>query len=198
MRLHLPLALILSFIFATTAFAAPQEDVNGEEVPQGVNSVNFSPIGFMFGSYALNYERLIDESHGFLGELSYSSSSKEGSSSTSSGLRLGYRWHWSKSQNSGFLGAMLAYDMGTTEQTLNGTKYDLTLSAPSVTVNIGRRWAWTSGFNVTLRFGVGRAFRTLSTSDKSDEAQEAIAEANEILDALPVTLDGELSIGWIF
>jgi hypothetical protein len=199
MRFSLSLSLIITLLLTGVAFAEPETEVKSDDdAPQGVNSVNLNPIGFLFGAYSVNYERLIDGSHGFIGELSYSSSTSDNSSTSAFGFRAGYRWHWSQSQNSGFVGAMLAYENGTAEQTIEGSKYDVTLSAPSVSLNIGRRWAWTGGFNITLRFGVGRAFRTLSTSDKSEEAQEAITELNKLLDAIPVTLDSELSVGWIF
>jgi len=200
MRFSLSLSFIITLLLTGVAFAEPETQVKSDDdAPQGVNSLNLSPIGFLFGAYSVNYERLIGGSHGFISEFSYLSSKSGGFSTTTSGLRAGYRWHWSQSQNSGFVGAMLAYENGsTTMETSERNKYDVTLSAPSVSFNIGRRWAWTGGFNITLRLGVGRAFRTLSTSGKSSEADAAIDEAEAYLNKIPVTIDSELSVGWVF
>ena len=147
MRKHITilLSLFMSSLFYVTAIAAPKEDVNGDEPPQGENSINLNPIGALFGSYSLNYERLVNGSHGFIGELSYSSTSDDQSSSSSLGGAFGYRWHWSQSQNSGFLGAMVGYSRGSAETKVNDNSFDLAVSAPSFTLNIGRRWAWNSG-----------------------------------------------------
>lgn len=169
----------------------------------GENSVNISPLGVLFGSYALNFEHLVDGRHGLIAEGQFSSSSNEDAKSTSFGAGIGYRYHWSGSQDSGFVGAMAAYQVGTGNATVTtssgGTQsFDLGISAASVTANIGRRWAWEGGFNVTLRFGVGRAWYDISSDSSDPNVQEAIRFTDALLNALPVALDGELSIGWIF
>lgn len=195
------LCLLLTLSFSTSAIAEAQEDKK-EEVSFGKNSVNFSPLGLVFGTYSLTFEHLVNNSHGFIGEASYSSTSDDTSESSSMGGVLGYRWHWSGSQNSGFLGAMLGYSYGSGESTVvsNGvTKtFDLTITAPSVTFNIGRRWAWKSGFNLTLRFGVGRAFYDITSTSDDEDVQDGIQLVDDLLNAIPITLDGELSVGWIF
>ena len=164
----------------------------------GVNSVNVSPLGLLFGSYALNFEHLHNGYHGLLVEGQLSTSSNETTKSVSAGGGIGYRYHWSGTQDSGFLGAMVGYQNGSADATVNGQSFDMSVSAASLTANIGRRWAWDSGLNVTLRFGFGRAIYDISSTSTDPDVQEAIDVVDKLLNALPVTLDGELSIGWIF
>lgn len=191
---RLLMSMCILCVCVNNAFA--EETTETAEQPAKINSVNFSPIGFLFGAYSLNYERLVDGQHGLIVEGSFSSSSSGNTSSTSYGGNFGYRWHWSKTQDSGFLGAMLGFASGSGEVKEIDRTVDLTISAPSVTMNIGRRWAWEGGFNITLRFGVGRAFYSVSSNVEGSE--EAVKSLEDLLNALPVTLDGELSIGWIF
>ena len=93
---------------------------------------------------------------------------------------------------------MVGYQNGSADATVNGQSFDMSVSAASLTANIGRRWAWDSGLNVTLRFGFGRAIYDISSTSTDPDVQEAIDVVDKLLNALPVTLDGELSIGWIF
>lgn len=163
-----------------------------------VHSVNLNPIGVLFGSYSVNYQHLFATQHALLVEGRFGYSNADDVEATSVGGTLGYRWMWSGEQDSGFVGVNFAYDNGTAGTTVDGTSYDVTLSQLSILPNIGRRWAWDGGFNITLRFGVGRAFRTLSTNSDSAEAKEAVQDVQDFLDKIPVALDTELSVGWVF
>ncbi|MCO4762833.1 MAG: hypothetical protein KC502_15065 [Myxococcales bacterium] len=164
--------------------------------------MNFSPLGLLFGSYSVNFEHLMNSQHGLIAEGLFSQSSDKDSTTMSAGAAVGYRWHWSKTQDSGFLGAMLGYQTGTSVvKVVDGAgekSFDVSVSAPSVTFNVGRRWAWSNGLNITLRFGVGRAVYSLSSTSTDPDVQDAINTVDDLMNALPVTLDGELSIGWIF
>ncbi|MEY3012735.1 MAG: hypothetical protein RIT45_1470 [Pseudomonadota bacterium] len=204
------LALVAMLLFSTAAWAQPAaapppaQPLPPEMAPPpeaaafGVNSVNLSPLGVLFGSYSLNFEHLVDGYHGLLVEGQFSQSSDENSSSTGIGGGLGYRYHWSGTQDSGFVGAMVAYQAGTAVATVNSQTFDISVGAASFTANIGRRWAWTSGFNVTLRFGVGRAIYDITSTSTDPDVQQAIDQVDSLMNALPVAFDGELSIGWIF
>lgn len=178
--------------------------------PPRVNSVNGNPIGFLFGSYSLNYERLVNGTHGFLieGNLSRSTGSVNNGTETSSntsttyGGGAGYRWHWSGQQNSGFLGLMAGYSVGAGKSTITdggvSNSFDLTIKAPWVVANIGKRWQWDNGINLTFRIGGGWASYTVSTSSTDPQAQDAVRFVQDILTLIPIALDGELSIGYTF
>ena len=166
------------------------------------NSVNMSPLGVLSGSYGLNYERLFNGYHGLLVEGNFSNSSDEDTSSTSIGGTLGYRFHWRGKQDSGFVGLNLGYSSGTGEGSIsNGmtTKsFDVDTSVSSVTANIGRRWAWDSGLNVTFRIGAGKGNYDITTESEDPDAQEVVQAVDDLLTLFPVAFDGELSLGYIF
>lgn len=194
-------ALLTAALFAGPALAqdegAPAAD--GGALTKS-NSVNFSPLGLLVGSYALNYERLMNKRHGLLVEGVFSSTSGDGTSSTGYGGLVGYRWHWSPSQDSGFAGLNVGYQVGTgtaevTDDTGDKYSFDVDTTALAVTANIGRRWAWDFGLNITLRAGVGYGRYDVSTDSDDDLAQEAVDLVNELLTLIPVAIDGELSIG---
>ena len=166
------------------------------------NSVNLSPLGILSGSYGLNYERLIGGYHGVLVEGNFSSSSGDDASSSSLGGTLGYRFHWRGNQDSGFVGLNLGYQTGSGEATITSgdtmKKFDVETTVSSVTANIGRRWAWDSGLNITFRIGAGKGNYDVTTDSDDPDAQEAVKLVDDLLAFLPVAFDGELSLGYVF
>jgi hypothetical protein len=196
--------------YAPPGTYAPAPVITMPAPPPRENSINGNPLGFVFGNYALNYERLVSGTHGFLieGVLSHSTgtstSGTESSSSKSTvyGGGAGYRWHWSGQQQSGFLGLMAGYTVGAGTSTITSggvsNSFDLTIKAPWVVGNIGKRWQWDSGINITFRIGGGWAKYTVTTSSTDPQAQDAVKFLQDILTLIPIAIDGELSLGYSF
>jgi hypothetical protein len=178
--------------------------------PPKENSINGSPLGVLFGSYSLNYERLVGGTNGFMIEGTFSRSTgtstvngdSTSSKSTLYGGAVGYRWHWSGQQDSGFLGLLAGYSVGTGSGTVVDAagiqQIDLTIKAPWIVANIGRRWQWDNGLNFTIRAGAGWAKYTVSTSSTDPNAQDAVKALQDLLTLIPIALDGELSLGYTF
>ena len=182
--------------------------------PPRENSFNLSPLGLLLGSYSLNYEHLSGGTHGLLidghidrdsgtATTADSSGTTTGTSrSTDYGIGAGYRWHWSGEQSSGFLGLMAGYTVGSGTSTLTSgnttSRFDLTIRAPWVVANIGKRWQWDSGVNITFRIGGGWAKYTVTTTSTDPDAQTAVKFLQDILTLLPIAFDGELSVGYSF
>ncbi len=167
------------------------------------NSVNLSPLGILSGSYGLNYERLLNGYHGLIVEGNFSSFSDSDSSSSSFGGALGYRFHWRGNQNSGFLGLNVGYYNGTgtgSVSTNSGQErtFDVDTSVASITANIGKRWAWDSGLNITFRIGAGKGYYDITTDSDDPDAQKAVKAVDDLLTVFPIAFDGELSVGYIF
>ena len=199
MRLTSPLLALL--ILSSSAIALADDAVEGDVKKERANSINVNPIGAFVGSYNLNYERLMG-SHGLLVEGSFSHQGGDDSSSTNGGVNLGYRWHWRGRQNSGFLGVTLGYAMGTGEGSISdGTTektFDVDTRLLAATANIGKRWAWDNGLNVTFRIGAGYGNWSVSTDDTDPDAQQVVENVDDLLTLLPIALDGELSLGYAF
>jgi hypothetical protein len=178
--------------------------------PPKENSINGSPLGILYGAYSLNYERLVSGTHGFMIEGNFSHSTgtstingdQTSSKSLLYGGGVGYRWHWSGQQQSGFLGLMAGYTVGTGSGTVTdaaGTnEFDLTIKAPWVVANIGKRWQWDNGLNITFRIGAGWAKYTVSSNSTDPQAQDAVKALQDLLTLIPIALDGELSLGYTF
>ena len=75
---------------------------------------------------------------------------------------------------------------------------DMTIRTAQLVMNIGKRWQFDNGLNITARIGGGKAKRWVSTESTDPAAQEAVADVQDMLDFIPIALDGELSLGYSF
>ncbi len=196
--------LALSLGLSPMAFAQEEAAPAVETVVKDAreHSVNLNPLGVISNNYTLNYERLFGGTHGLLVEPSFGYASDSDSSSTAFGLDLGYRWHWSGEQDSGFLGVNVGYSVGSGEATVTvndiSETFDVDVSQFRVLANIGRRWAFDFGLNITARIGAGYGDWSVSTDSTNESAQQAVKMVDTVLEFLPFAFDGELSLGWIF
>jgi len=204
-------ALAASLLTSGTAFAEDAKpeakaDAPKKDGPDGTNSINLNPLSLLGGYYGVSYEHLFDRTHGLLIEPFLYRKASGDTKSSSFGGYAGYRWHWSKSQNSGFLGVNAGAAFGTGSASIttsvNGVSttksFDVNTRVIEVTGNVGRRFAWDNGFNLTLRIGAGYANRKVSTDSKDADAQRVVKLVDDLIKFLPIALDGEVSIGFIF
>ena len=195
------LCTISTMLLSSSLALAQPETLAVEEKTEPVNSINVSPLGVVVGNYALTYERLFAGSHGLIVEGIGSYSSNDDGDSTQFGGGVGYRWHWSGRQNSGFLGIMFAQSFGSGDVTIEsgGVKMSHGMSVRSTTItgNIGKRWM-IGPVNLTIRLGLGWGHHVAKAEDDSQEAKDAEELMNDILAFLPIGVDGELSVGYTF
>jgi len=216
MKQPTPLLIALSFgataLIAHAAPASADDRVAAAAAPSAapiavtkpapverVHSVNGNPMGFLFGSYGLTYEHL-SGSNGILVEGGFSHSSSGDTSATAYGGAVGYRWHWRGRQNSGFLGINAGFYAGTAAASSEdgSVMTDMTIRTAQLVMNVGKRWQFDSGLNITARIGGGKAKRWVSTESTDPDAQQAVADVQDMLDFIPIALDGELSLGYSF
>lgn len=169
-----------------------------EQKAEPKTSINVSPLGVMFGNYAVTFEHLFNGSHGLILEGVASRASDGDSDSMQFGGSVGYRWHWRGRQNSGFLGATFTQSVGSGSVTVDDMKHSLTVRSTMVTANIGKRWMVTDAVNVTLRFGLGWGHHVAKVKSQAEGAQEAEELMNDLLSLLPIGAEGELSVGYTF
>jgi hypothetical protein len=190
-------ALVLALLSASSIAAADDTSLGVEKKAEPKNSLNISPLGALVGNYALTYEHLFNGTHGLIVEGITTRSAGDEGSSLQFGGAVGYRWHWSGKQASGFLGVMVAQGIGNGEVTINGMSHDMSVSSTTVTGNIGKRWQW-GPVNATLRVGLGYGRYSAKAKEDSMAAKDAEETMNAILAFLPIGFDGELSIGFSF
>jgi hypothetical protein len=167
--------------------------------PLRPNAINLSVLGVVIGSIRLNYERMLQPKHGVFAEAIVAPDVLRGFDFVSYGGAAGYRFHWRGVATSGFVGGsfsvtygsgtMPTYHLGDTK-TVDFTGNVWTLA---IAPHIGKRWVFEpSGVNLTLRFGVGYAYRIV------DPSAGTPAQATHNLEHSFFTSDGELSVGYSF
>lgn len=198
------MTLISLVLMGATATATAQPDGEASAAAAAEprhHSVNVNPLGALFGAYNVNYEYL-GGSHGVVVEAAFEHAGGAGASATTYGAGAGWRWHWRGRQDSGFVGAMVRFAGGSAEATVTSDgmaeTFDLSVKELAVTVNVGKRWQFDSGLNITLRGGAGRAQRWFSTSSTDPDAQQAVADVEDLMEFIPIALDGEVSVGYTF
>jgi hypothetical protein len=191
-------------ILLSSALASAQAPSLTAQAPaEKTDSINVSPLGLLFGTVAVTYEHLWNDQHGLILEGEGSRSANDTGSAMEGAVGVGYRWHWSKAQSSGFLGIMAERSLlgsGTVTVDDNGQAmtYKAKVSSTSLTLNIGKRWMLSDSLNLTLRFGVGRGWYSAQVTSDGPHAMEAEQTATARLSVIPVALDGELSLGYTF
>lgn len=113
------------------------------------------------------------------------------------GAAIGYRRHWRQRQDSPFFGVHAGYDLG--ESVADRT--DVVLVGHQsfyVAGNIGRRWLVSDGVNITARIGAGLIYRVYFEDFGEPEDIAPVRYLDDLLDQLPITVDGELSVGYTF
>ncbi len=207
MSLRLSFALSLLGVIALAPQARAQTEPSAptaviEAPPERANSINVSPIGIVLGAYNINYERLFG-AHGLVLEAGFSHVSDDGDDSSSLGGSLAYRWHWRGRQNSGFLGLAAGMYDGTGEATVETSggaeeSHDVDVRSYYLVANIGKRWAWRNGLNITFRIGGGYGYYDIEPRSDDPDAQKAADEVDDLLKRFPIAVDGELSVGYTF
>jgi hypothetical protein len=153
-----------------------------------------NPMGLFSLTISGNYEILINQTHGLLieGAIGFLPASRAKSGG------LGYRWHWRKKMESGFLGLFIRYG------TFSGKGEDKNSSPPkefgfsgsifAVGPNVGKRWIWDSGLSVVVRIGYGYSdFHMEWTGDEFEGM-----DFTEKFMKYTAGLDGELTLGYAF
>ena len=165
------------------------------------HAINMCPIAVAFGIFSVNYEYLINPSHGVVARFDYeavpSSYSDAEIEASGKGMILNYRRHLSGSMASTFIGAYVRYRVFQGSGTSGATGFDATVSEGTVGINAGKRWTWNSGLNLT--FGLGYGFYRVK--------EEAAPTSASIATAVSTFRDeyaffnpsyGELSVGYAF
>ncbi|WP_428262138.1 outer membrane beta-barrel protein [Haliangium sp.] len=198
-RRIIPLAFIA--LLASAATASAEEPLRIEKAERA-HSINVSPLGLVLGYYSVNYEHLFEGGHGLMAEGIFARYDLDDDPISLYGGGVGYRWHWSGRQNSGFLGVSAGFGYGngfvrTTENNMTQTS-DLTTRTLYLTGNIGKRWAWDNGLNITARIGAGYGNYKVTTDSMDPEARQQAEDLHDQLSPVSFALDAELSVGYAF
>jgi len=161
-------------------------------------SINSCPGGLVFGVYSINIERMIKPKHGMVARFDFENISEKYSGdkfeATGLGFILNYRRHFSPSLKSFYLGLYARYRVydGTGED--GPEEFDFNISEFTIGLNAGKRWVWSSGFNINFMLGYGIAFTETDVEDTYEAAYDKFTDKY----SFEGPMLGEFSIGYAF
>lgn len=201
-----PISIIMFIIlFAGTLNAQKKDSLSILETNTSQklfsNSFNFCPFSAFFGLYSGNYERLIDQTHGIVLRFDYESISDKYNNNpvelSGYGFIVNYRYHFAKAMESLFVGSYVRYRIYKGNGTANATNFDFDINEWSYGLNVGKRWVWNNGLNVTFAIGYGFSNSTRKTSPTNDAIESTISSFEDEYTFFGPFL-GELSVGYAF
>jgi len=130
-------------------------------------------------------------------------------SQRASGVALGLRVHLSGAQQGWLAGLNASYSQGEgdvlTTQPISGTPtvkeelIDVKFSLAQLMGNVGYRWLWDSGLNITWRIGLGLGVHVVETDVEGHFGEHATDEIKRLIGIDgPLATNAELSVGYNF
>lgn len=175
---------------SSSAFAEVTSMTKSGDPVQKQMAVNLEGLSFSSG-IAGNYEYLLNNSHGFIAE----GSAALWGDLSSYRVGAGYRYHFTPSMESFFMGTYLSYGSSSGEVTENSVKYKFDANITKYGVNIGKRWVWDNGINLVARIGGGGSSVDIEYNQDAKPGSDKLVE--DVLGLLS-KVDGELSVGYVF
>ncbi len=172
---------------------------NEDPIARFKHSISGNPFGLIYG-INLNYQSQLSKSSAIVAEDGVVAWHPE-----VKGFGIGghYRHHYRtksnhRGMNSPFFGPFVSYESSSGEAK-NDVTLKYSLNALKVGANVGRKWVWDTGFNITCRVGYG-IFPVFSVDwdDHHNRISEDEKERVEDLAKGVGGIDGELSIGFAF
>ena len=174
------------------------------------HSLNLSVAGAVIGDWALVYGWMFAPGHALMAGYTVAwLDDEEGGEDRGMGGQVGYRYYTKGHNRSYFVGLMAGYDVGYTtsrrrsthfvgdDQVLVQRVYKLPSKRWRATLSLGRRWVFGPGLQFTSRLGIGPGKRTYNRGGTQEADHEAKVMEN-IINSIPLSLDIEQSIGWLF
>jgi hypothetical protein len=191
-------------VLSSAGAASAQERVAPQSITapariEPTDSVNLG-LGTVWGSPSITYQHLFAGGHGLVIGANAFYATHEIGNGMGAGGSVGYRWHWRGRQDSGFLGLHAGFDRDRAPMriTIDEMTEDavVDISTFYLVGNIGKRWMLNDDVNITARIGGGLALRRLGTD--AEDAEPLVGVMNALVGVIPVTVDGELSVGYTF
>ena len=203
-------SILLVWLVCAAPFGLAAQDESQAKQPKiFTQSLNTYPYGPILGFYALNYELLISQRHGFVLEGIYidyrAAIFKPSNPGIGGRINTQYRWHLSKAMESFFIGVFLRYynfTYATTEYVItngNGANvgFDMTITSYGAGLNIGWRWVGDSGVNAAVRIGYGPSVASVTATRSEQSILQRAADLKD-KEVLYGGFDVEASIGYAF
>lgn len=196
--------LLVGLLMISQSVMAQGHKVSNDSTERRLNfkqAINTCPGGVAFGIFSVNYEYLFKSKHGLVLRADYEhipgTYSDAQIDAFGAAVILNYRYHFNQQMNSYFAGAYSRARIYKGDAQWNNETVNFSLPELTLGINVGRRWVWNSGINVTFALGYGHTFKTRNIDiddagfdEKIDEFEKKYNFSNSFL--------GELSIGYAF
>ena len=193
---------VLLMLLGGSLFAAEIDKTSKEKkINSFKNAINTCPGGMIFGVYSLNYERMISPKNGIVARVDYEAISEKysGDKYEADGLALilNYRRHLKPSLKSFYIGSYLRLRNYDGRGEAGEEKFDFEIGEFTAGLNIGKRWVWSSGFNLNFMLGYGFACIDKKITPDNDNSNASFDKFEDKYQ-FEGPLLGELSIGYAF
>ncbi len=156
-------------------FSSSRSETSGSQFS---NSINMCPISVAFGLYSTNFEHLFGQTHGIVGRFDYEAISDSYSDNpikvSGYGFILNYRYHFSHSMESIYIGSYVRYRIYDGNGTAGSTNFNFKIKEATIGLNAGKRWVWENGFNITFSLGYGISTNKRETSPNISSVEKTI------------------------
>jgi hypothetical protein len=187
---------------AGAAFAQQQDAPQSITLPwhnEPKNSINLG-LGTVWGSPSLSYEHLFAGGHGLVIGANGFFARHDIGNAMGAGGSIGYRYHWHERQDSVLFGIHAGFDRDQTPMRITENEMTTDTVVDMTTFylvgNLGKRWVLGDNINITARIGGGLALRRLDSD--AEDYDPLVGFVHGMIESVPVTLDGELSVGYMF
>ena len=162
---------------------------------------NMCPAGIPLGAYSINYEYLLKRQHGLVFRLDYEdvpdTYTQAKINSTGKAFVLAYRWHFTPSMASFYVGPYFRHRVYEGSGKSNNPPFDFTLTEQTLGLNVGKRWVWDNGLNLNLAFGYGVAGLSRKITQSNSAIEANVRQYEKYYGHLGAFL-GEFSVGYNF
>ncbi len=192
-----------SLFLVQNIFAQQEPEITAKDLGhhEFKHAINACPGGIAFGIFSVNYEHLFNSYHGLMGRVDYEAIPKSYTDADieSNGVAVivNYRYHFSGELKSIFLGSYLRFRTYTGSGRLESTEFDFTIPELTLGLNLGKRWVWDSGFNITFALGYGFSEDWREANPTSNLIKANVDQFTEQYDFFDPFL-GEFSLGYAF
>lgn len=172
--------------------------INSPVMAQDSDALNICALAIpLFKEYVVSYEYLYEQRHGLVTRLEHGSMSDGASTGTNQALVINYRWHFSESMESLFIGPWARYREVRGSGSTGGAAFEFTTPEWTIGINIGKRWVWENGFNVVVATGSGVSQRDPAPTNASAAAALAAFKKDNTM-FVENSSYSEFSIGYVF
>lgn len=169
---------------------------SSDDKRSSTNAINVGFFGLQTVSVSLNYEHLFGAKHGLSVGLPLVNTKK----GKEIGFSMNYRYHFKNTMNSGYLGIFANYSEIRSKIEADGyalDEYRFKNANFYIGPNIGRRWIFEPGINLSIRVGygvsLGRNFKWIDIPEDED-----MEKSTESMMKIISSFDAEFSIGYCF